>query len=77
MINWDSSTADDKTYTIGQDPEHGESNDSCIDVKSGKAEAWKYGGCWTDVSPVMDDLVYLAEYAGILLPGCQMERLDL
>jgi outer membrane protein assembly factor BamB len=61
---------DDKIYVaIGQDPEHGDGVGrlSCIDVKSGKV-LWKYTEAGRTISTVsvMDDLVYLAEYAGII-----------
>jgi len=61
---------DEKIYVaIGQDPEHGDGVGrlSCIDLKSGNV-LWKYTEAGRTISTVsvMDDLVYLAEYAGII-----------
>ena len=60
----------DKVYcAIGQDPEHGDGVGrlSCIDVKDGKV-LWKYTDVGRTISTVSvaDDLVYLAEYSGII-----------
>jgi outer membrane protein assembly factor BamB len=60
----------DKVYcAIGQDPEHGDGVGrlSCIDVKNGKV-LWKYTDVGRTISTVSvaDDLVYLAEYSGII-----------
>ena len=61
---------DGKVYcAIGQDPEHGDGVGrlSCIDAKSGKI-LWKYTDVGRTISTVsvMDDLVYIAEYAGLI-----------
>ncbi len=60
----------DKIYcAIGQDPEHGDGVGrlTCIDAKTGKV-VWKYTDIGRTISTisVADDLVYLAEYAGII-----------
>ncbi len=60
----------DKIYcAIGQDPEHGDGVGrlSCLDAKSGNV-IWKYTDVGRTISTVSvaDDLVYLAEYAGII-----------
>ena len=59
-----------KVYcAIGQDPEHGDGVGrlSCIDAKSGKV-LWKYTDVGRTISTVsvLDDLVCVAEYAGII-----------
>jgi outer membrane protein assembly factor BamB len=61
---------DGKVYcAIGQDPEHGDGVGrlSCIDASNGKV-LWKYTDVGRTISTmsVADDLVYLAEYAGIV-----------
>ncbi len=61
---------DGKIYcAIGQDPEHGDGVGrlSCIDAKTGKV-LWKNTDIGRTISTVSvaDDLVYLAEYAGIV-----------
>lgn len=54
---------------IGQDPEHGDGVGrlSCIDGKTGNV-LWKYTDVGRTISTVsvLDDLVYIAEYAGII-----------
>ena len=59
-----------KVYcAIGQDPEHGDGVGrlSCIDAETGKV-IWKYTDVGRTISTVSiaDDLVYIAEYAGII-----------
>lgn len=59
-----------KAYcAIGQDPEHGDGVGrlSCIDASTGEV-IWKYTDVGRTISTVSiaDDLVYLAEYAGII-----------
>jgi len=61
---------DNKVYcAIGQDPEHGDGVGrlSCLDAKTGKV-IWKYTDVGRTISTisVADDLVYIAEYAGII-----------
>ncbi len=61
---------DGKVYcAIGQDPEHGDGVGrlSCIDAKTGEI-LWKHTEVGRTISTisVADDLVYLAEYAGIV-----------
>ena len=61
---------DEKVYcAIGQDPEHGDGVGrlSCINAKNGEV-IWKYTDVGRTISTVSiaDDLVYLAEYAGII-----------
>ena len=60
----------EKIYcAIGQDPEHGDGVGrlTCIDAKTGKV-VWKNTDIGRTISTisVADDLVYLAEYAGII-----------
>ena len=59
-----------KVYcAIGQDPEHGDGVGrlSCMDAETGKV-IWKYTDVGRTISTVSiaDDLVYIAEYAGII-----------
>ena len=59
-----------KVYAaIGQDPEHGDGVGrlTCIDAATGKV-VWKYTEVGRTISTVSvaDDLVYIAEYAGIV-----------